>query len=105
MPPKTSTKAALLQQLEQMQESVKSMKDTKVLKLGMERVVDHVMLARTTVDLDYVDHMRKAMKREMAHRLAEELIASGAVRFREELRDDYNRCARSVVLTAELQVC
>ncbi|MBB6246360.1 hypothetical protein [Rhodanobacter sp. A1T4] len=101
-----TTKADLLRQLAGMQESVNSMKDVQVLKVGMQRTVDHMMMSsRSSLDLKYVDHVRESMQHCMARELAEQLIRSGAIKFREELRDDISRFERVVRIEGTLSVC
>jgi hypothetical protein len=103
----TATKKSLLQQIADLEQSVRGMGEPKKLQIHEEHHVPmtHMYSRRGSTDLQMMDDIRHHLKRSMAHKLADELIRSGAVKFTETLEEDHLRFGHSVRIKAELLVC
>jgi hypothetical protein len=100
---KSTTKDKLQHQLDAMQAAVRNMPDHKTLTVGVEHLIPLSFIERR-MDLRELDEYRRHAKYQLARELAEELIRSGSLEFREELEDCHRRFAKSLRVTAKLNI-
>jgi hypothetical protein len=99
---KTKTAADAHRLLDEAQSILRNLPEPRVLHLNHEMCLPFLGDRRT--DLTELDRYREYAKRDMAHRLAEELIRSGAVEFREELVDDFGRMVKALRIGAKIKL-
>jgi hypothetical protein len=100
---KSTTRADLQRQIDSMQAAVNNLPEHTTLAVSVEHLMDYRMFDRR-VDLREVDEHRKHAKHRLARELADELIRSGAIEFREELEDCHRRFCKALRVTAKVKL-